>query len=497
MADTNSIRKPTMKNIFSYAVGDLYGGGAFFIIGALFLVFLTDVAKINPALAGTIILVGKIWDAVTDPTMGYISDNTRSKFGRRRIYFLIGILPIFLSWVLLWSSFGLETNVGKFIYYLLIYLLFNTVFTLVMVPYNAMPAEMTPDFRARSKLITIRMLFSQGGMLLGAVLPLTIVNLFKANPGVGYMVMATAFGLIFSIPWIFVFRGTYELHKHTEPKQPMTFRAISKKIAGDFGSTVKNKSLRIHSAMYITAYVSMDIFNALLIYFIRDYLQMYGKYQFLLGIVVIIQMLSLYVVMKLVNRLGNARTYRIHATVWIVAIVLLFLVRPTVPVWVVLAIGAVVGFGLSGCVMTPYNMLAFVVDADQMITTKRREGIYAGMMTFLRKIAQALALFLVGLGLDYVGYQKPINDVVQIQSASTLEGIRLMFFIAPLVLLLIGIIASFRFKITPHNHVILMSEIDRLNAGGKKSAVDEESKAVAQDVTGLPYDRLWQSEVKQ
>lgn len=87
----------TMKNIFSYAVGDLYGGGAFFIIGALFLVFLTDVAKITPALTGTIILIGKVWDAVTDPTMGYISDNTKSKHGRRRIYFLIGIIPIFLS----------------------------------------------------------------------------------------------------------------------------------------------------------------------------------------------------------------------------------------------------------------------------------------------------------------------------------------------------------------------------------------------------------------
>ena len=134
MTEKSTIQRPTMKNVFSYAVGDLYGGGAFFIIGALFLVFLTDVAKINPALAGTIILVGKIWDAITDPSMGYISDNTRSKFGRRRIYFLLGIVPIFLSWVLLWSSFGLQSDVGKFIYYLLVYLLFNTVFTMVMVP---------------------------------------------------------------------------------------------------------------------------------------------------------------------------------------------------------------------------------------------------------------------------------------------------------------------------------------------------------------------------
>lgn len=492
MSQENLKRRPTMKNIFSYGVGDLYGGGAFFIIGALFLVFLTDVAQLSPALAGTVILVGKIWDAITDPTMGYISDNTRSRYGRRRLYFLIGIIPIFLSWVLLWSSFGIQSDVGKFIYYLLVYLLFNTVFTLVMVPYNAMPAEMTSTYQDRSHLMTIRMLFSQGGMLLGAVLPLTIVNFFTGSMSTGYLVMATAFGLIFSIPWIFVFRGTYEAEREKLERKTLNTKQVVKKIAGDFGSTVKNKSLRIHTAMYITAYVSMDIFNALLIYVIRDYMGLYNYYQVLLGIVVVLQMLSLFVVMKLVNRLGNAQTYRIHASVWILAALALFLVGAGAPFYVVLIIGAFVGFGLSGCVMTPYNMLAFVVDADEMITTKRREGIYAGMMTFLRKIAQALALFLVGVGLDLVGYQEPINEVVQVQSDATLLGIRLMFFIGPLVLLLLGILASVRFKISPKNHDILMSEINRRKMGGAASDCPPATQEVVESITGIPYPDLWQ-----
>jgi oligogalacturonide transporter len=484
----------SMKNIFSYAVGDLYGGGAFFIIGALFLVFLTDVAKISPALAGTIILVGKVWDAVTDPTMGYISDHTKSKYGRRRLYFLIGIVPIFLSWFLLWSSFGLSSDISKFVYYLLVYLLFNTVFTLVMVPYNSMPSEMTNQYQERSKLITIRMLFSQGGMLLGAVLPLTIVNFFSTNPSLGYMIMATIFGLIFSIPWIFVFLGTFEKKHVFEDTEKMPLPKVVKKISKDFGSTIKNKSLRIHTTMYITAYVSMDIFNALLIYFIRDYLNQYGNYQVLLGIVVVIQMLSLFIVMKLVNKVGNAMTYRIHATIWMAAVVALFLVNPNIPIWAVLIIGAFVGLGLSGCVMTPYNMLAFVVDADEMITTKRREGIYAGMMTFLRKIAQAFALFLVGVGLEFVNYQQPIGETLQVQTPETLMGIRLMFLLGPVVLLILGIISSYRYKISPKNHEVLMSEISRLKDGGLKADVELGSKAIVESITGLDYELLWQKE---
>lgn len=484
----------TMKNIFSYAVGDLYGGGAFFIIGALFLVFLTDVAKITPALAGTIILIGKVWDAVTDPTMGYISDNTKSKHGRRRIYFLIGIIPIFLSWFLLWSSFGLSSDIAKFIYYLLVYLLFNTVFTLVMVPYNSMPSEMTNQYQERSKLITIRMLFSQGGMLLGAVLPLTIVNFFDSNPSFGYMVMATIFGLIFSIPWIFVFLGTFEKKHVFEVTEKLPLPKVAKKISKDFGSTLKNKSLRIHTSMYIAAYVSMDIFNALLIYFIRDYLNQYQNYQVLLGVVVIIQMLSLFTVMKLVNKFGNAKTYRIHATIWMIAVFALFMINQNIPIWALLIVGAFVGLGLSGCVMTPYNMLAFVVDADEMITTKRREGIYAGMMTFMRKIAQAVALFLVGVGLEAVNYQEPINEVVQTQTPETLLGIRLMFLLGPVVLLTLGIISSFRYKISPNNHEILMSEISRLKAGGSKTDVASDHKQIIESITGQDYQSLWKKE---
>ncbi len=484
-------RSPSTKNIFSYAVGDLYGGGAFFIIGALFLVFLTDVAKLNPALAGTIIFVGKLWDAITDPTMGYISDNTRSNYGRRRLYFLIGIVPIFLSWVLLWTNFGIDNTVFKFIYYLLVYLLFNTVFTLVMVPYNSMPSEMATNYQDRSKLITIRMLFSQGGMLLGAVLPITIVNFFLDDLSTGYLVMATVFGVIFALPWIFVYKGTYERDILLPEVKTKTLKEIFTKIARDFASTLKNKSLKIHSIMYISAYVSMDVFNALLIYYIRDNLNMYSSYQVLLGIVVVFQMLSLYIVMKNCNRFGNAKTYRIHATVWMIAILVLFSFNTGVPLWAILLVGIVIGFGLSGCVMTPYNMLAFVVDADQMITTKRREGIYAGMMTFLRKIAQAIALFSVGVGLDLVNYQEPIDDIIQLQSADTLLGIRLMFFITPLVLLFIGIIASFKFKITPENHTILLKEINRLADGGSKTEVDAHTKAVVEEITGLEYHNLW------
>ncbi|MFP4362842.1 MAG: MFS transporter [Spirochaetia bacterium] len=80
-----------------YGCGDIFAGGAFLVVSLLFLNFLTDVAGLNPALAGSVFLLGKLWDAVSDPLMGMISDRTKSPFGRRRVYFLAGIFPIFFS----------------------------------------------------------------------------------------------------------------------------------------------------------------------------------------------------------------------------------------------------------------------------------------------------------------------------------------------------------------------------------------------------------------
>ncbi|MCK9549113.1 MAG: MFS transporter, partial [Sphaerochaeta sp.] len=84
-------RKVGMKTLVAYGLGDMYGGGAFMIVGMLFLFYLTEVVGLSPALAGLVFGIGKVWDAVSDPLMGYLSDRTRSRYGRRRVYFLAGI----------------------------------------------------------------------------------------------------------------------------------------------------------------------------------------------------------------------------------------------------------------------------------------------------------------------------------------------------------------------------------------------------------------------
>ena len=139
-------RKVGMKTLVAYGMGDMYGGGAFMVVGMLFLFFLTEVVGLSPALAGMVFGIGKVWDAVSDPLMGYLSDRTRSRFGRRRVYFLAGIIPIALSFIILWLPLKTESQALLFLYYSFAYVVFATVFTMVMIPYSALAAELSPDY---------------------------------------------------------------------------------------------------------------------------------------------------------------------------------------------------------------------------------------------------------------------------------------------------------------------------------------------------------------
>ena len=123
MNNTQSIDK---KNIILYGLGDLFGGGAFLIIGTLYMIFLTDIVGLSPGRAGTVLVLGKIWDAVSDPLMGYLSDHTKTKYGKRRIYFLIGIIPIAISFTLLWYPIDFSSQLFLFLYYSFAYIFFST-----------------------------------------------------------------------------------------------------------------------------------------------------------------------------------------------------------------------------------------------------------------------------------------------------------------------------------------------------------------------------------
>ena len=473
-------RQVKFKNLLAYGIGDIYGGGSFFIISTLFLFFLTQVVGLHPIRAGLVIAVGKIWDAISDPLMGYISDHMQTRFGRRRIFFLIGFIPVGISFALLWVRAAFLPEHLLFLWYLFAYILFSTVFTMMMVPYSALNAEMSSDYRVRTRLSGARMIFSQCSALIAGVFPALIIDRFP--PGQGHAIMGVVFGLFYTLPWLFVYWGTWELpYKLAEQKESFS------KFYGKFLSILRNRSFRIHIAMYISAYTAMDIMMAVFIYYITYYMGLAAYFPLFLGSLVLTQIIFLPVYVKLCNLIGKGRAYMIGLGIWGLGLIFLYTLTPATPLAMIFPVVIICGMGLSAGVMIPWAMLPTVTDVDELITTERRAGIYSGMMTLLRKGVQAITLLLVGVVLSAIGFESGAET----QSAATLQSLRLFFVLAPFLFIILGELAAYRFKITPETHKLMMDEIKRLRDGGDRSTVDAEAKRVCEQLTGFGYEDLY------
>ncbi|MDR2634415.1 MAG: MFS transporter, partial [Clostridiales bacterium] len=168
--------KISFKERFSFALGDFFGGGAGSLVTTVYVVYLA-LNGLSTGLAASIAMIAKIWDAVTDPLMGVLSDNTRTRFGRRRPYIFAGGLMVILSFALLFLPlYGMETMWVKYVIYLLAYLVFSTVSTVISVPYSALLTEMTGSHEERNKITTLRLVVSMLSTAISAGVPILLVE---------------------------------------------------------------------------------------------------------------------------------------------------------------------------------------------------------------------------------------------------------------------------------------------------------------------------------
>ncbi|MCP4179747.1 MAG: MFS transporter [bacterium] len=480
-------RKVKLRNLFGYGMGDLYGGGAFTLIGLYLMLFLTKYVGMSGVLAGLVFGIGRVWDAFTDPIMGYVSDRTKSRFGRRRIFFLIGIIPVALSIIPMWLiPFGKDTNEYLiFFYYLISYMLFNTVYSMVVTPYSALNADMTVDYKVRARLSGFRMTFSQLSSLISGVAAPLIIEHFAVRQH-GYIAMAVIFAIFYALVWVFVFLGTFE-RKNIEPVMENSFKFSE--VMNNFLSTFRNRAFRIQLGMYVFAFVALDAINSILFFYLNNYLKtpwlkpeataaFFGAEILVVGFYIYIA-----------NKIGKAKSFQIGLIISIIGFLALSFLTPAIAnVYTVILFFAFIGIGFSAGNVMPFAILPEVVDVDELITSKDRAGIYAGFMTFVRKFTQGvIVLPALGFFIEYIGY----NPALKVQTHYTAMGFKLILIIVPIFVISIALYFSYRYNITPKSYAIIRNEIERLRRGGNKKQVDAEIKTVCEKVTGVQYDKLF------
>jgi sugar (glycoside-pentoside-hexuronide) transporter len=459
--ETNSQNKIGFKKVLLFGSGDLYGGGAQVVVSFFYLLFLTDIVGLTPALAGTIVLVSRVWDAISDPLMGVISDKTKTRWGRRRPYFLAGFLLIILSYTLLWSTLPLGTQSTKFVFALVTYLFYSTVITLVMVPYSAMSTEVTFDYEERNSVNGTRLFFSQLASLLGALLPLTIVSLFS-DVILGYNMMGLLFGIFFGLPFLLIFlflREKEGLH-HDEPFHIKTFIR-----------PYQVKTFRRLIGLYIGAFIAMDVISAVVAYHLRYYYNRPEDITIVLGILLLSVIAALpLIVIYGANKLGKGKTFALGAIVTIFGVIIMALLPREVPGYVIYLVAIVTGFGLAPCTAIPWLMFPDATDAGELKFKMRNAGSFSGVMTFTRKLSSAIGIFLVGLMLEFGGYVAPVTEQIDgvwqtsyfEQPETVFTVFRIIIAVVPTVLLIFGIILALKYPMNKTRHKKLRSHLDAL-----------------------------------
>ncbi|MBQ6388923.1 MAG: MFS transporter [Mogibacterium sp.] len=473
----------------TYGVGEIFGGGCFVIINAFFIVFLTNALGMNPALAGTIPMIGKIWDAVTDPIMGNIVERTSSKYGPKRFYILVGSIASGIMFVLIWVDIHASSMIANYIYYMLMYCLFNTAFTVLSVPYNGLLPDMMDDYAMRAKFSNVRMIFSTLGAMICGLVPGMIIN--PTNDASLYIKCGILFGVIFFICSIIVFFGTWERQK--EPVK-MTLGESFTQAASVF----RSRSFLIFLGLYLFGQGGMDFISGMAVYYVEHTLGAYNDsvnyYLPILAVMMVSQLIGMLIFGPVMRKTSKKKAIVIAAPVRLIGVLGLFAFShhgaPLIPI---LLLAALIGLGNAGSLTGIFAIMADMTDVDELITSVRRPGIVPSMATFIRKIASGFSVAIIGFMLSAVNYSEELAKAGLDQTAATQHGIGICFILAPAILSALLLICALLFPVTDKEFNLVQKEVAR-RKGDEAGEATEEEKQILKKVTGFEYDDLWKKE---
>lgn len=477
-----------LKEKLAYGIGGLMDGGGVSMMSCVMVAFMEH-NGIALGLATTIFMIAKLWDAITDPFMGLISDNTRGKWGRRKPYMFWGGISLLLCIFLVFlpvREWGMSVG-GFTAYIILMYLLWNTCSTVTQVPYCSMASDITPSFRERNNANTVKLVFTAIASGLGYVLPLLFIEALKTDKanwlfmpkidGVQFwLLMSIIFGVLFGGGLVICGLFVKERINPKTPKRHFNF----KQFVNSYAVPYKNRSYRWHIAMYVSAFACMDMISALAVYYATDVWKGYKLFGMDMSSLFIIAPLMVAAVVMfplarvMMDKKSKQFAFRMGLPFYIGGGIMLAIMDPSwAPPILVPIVALIMGLGFGGAQMMPWIIFPDTVDVAEMATGQRPTGTYSGMMTLARKVGGALAVGFVGWVIDpfYLPKDQLGPDGMQPQEA--LLAIRLVLGITVAVLITIALISSFRYKVTSAKLTRIRYFIEARKSG--KTLTDEES----------------------
>lgn len=430
---------------FTYSLGAIPLGSGMQSINRMANIIFNMCLGVDPRLIGIAMFVFRMWDAVTDPVMGAISDNTRSKWGRRKPYLVLGSILCAFVFPFVWMCSRDWSEMAIFTWFMVTAIIYYTCYTIFSVPYLSLAVEMTPDYHERTRLISLRAFMNKIVSIgIGWLFAIVTLDHFTDElEGMRWvsLVIAALFVIFGVIPAIFSKERFY--------RQASKQKKVS--LVESVKYTMSSKPFLMLLSMVILMVVATMMVSQLGVYLTTYYV--FGGDKPASAIIVgwsgtagmIISMISIPIFNFISTHLGKTRALFINLAVLLVATLSKWvLVNPDHPWWMVIN-AAMIGPGVTGVWLLLPSMQADICDYDELQTGNRREGSYSSVMSWVNKTGLSISMLVSGFILSATGFDVELGGA---QAESTFLWMRILYCLVPTAMVLIIMAILIRYPLT-------------------------------------------------
>ena len=456
MSNRQESKSLSMGCTIGYGIGAIGEGIGYNVFFSFFSFFLTTVAGIPPAIAGVISSVAVLWDAVTDPMIGSWSDITKNPKGRRRPFIMTGSILFGVSIALVFFNFNIPVGL-KTVYFILANGFYWIALTSCVIPHISLGSELTDDFDERTKLRSCAVTLMGIGTLIATSSTLLLVKFYKGifgSDSAGWAATGITFGIIVAL----VYNLCCIAVKKLEPANPNLTGSPQKKplketlaiFLRSAKKAFKNKALSLLIIVNFSYNVFVTLSSGLLVY-VLSYVFCYDEAQtstvyLVQGILVIITaIIAGYAANK-----TDKKTVMVSSMLLTIIACLILGFLPSVSVWLYTYV-IIYALGNSGFWTMIYAMSYDSAIIEQIATGEKPDGLYTSLIGLFMKFGNALGTLIMGFGLQLIGF----SSESEVQAEATVHGIKLLFGIAPSIVILVGLIAAIAYPLTKVKYIEL------------------------------------------
>ncbi|WP_372640970.1 MFS transporter [Ancylomarina sp.] len=439
--------KLSLKEKVGYSLGDTASHFVWDMVGFWILIFYTDTFGISAAAAGTIMLIARFWDMLSDPLMGIIADRTNTRWGKFRPYILWMALPYSVLAVLTFTTPDLGPT-GKVIYAGVTYMLLMTVFTAINLPYSSLGAVMTSDSYERAGLNSYRFIFAFIGQFIVSGTALSLALYFgQGDNAKGYQYTLILFSIISFVLFMITFKTTKE--RVQPPKEQ------KENLKEDFKNLFKNKPWVILFFVGIISFIMFAMQNLSIAYYFKYYIGNEENVQLFNVIGTVALIVAIPFSKPLAKRFGKRNVFLASSLLSGFFFICLYLPGAN-NITMIYILNILAKMAYAPAVPLLWTMLADTADYSEWKTGRRSTGLVFSAATFAQKAGWGIGGALAGWMLAIFKFTPNVE-----QTATAITGIKLMISVIPGVLYMSCAILLYFYTIDHETCVVIKSDLDK------------------------------------